>query len=69
MEFKKNPNFEKELMKEIKPKLAKMSKDFIKKFKCPVCGKSALIKSTANNRVEFDYCHEELKEIIENELK
>ena len=69
MKFKVNPNFEKDLMKELKPKLAKMSEDFIKKFKCPVCGKSPVIKSTANNRVEFNYCHEELKEIIEKELK
>lgn len=69
MKFKENPNFEKELMKEIKPKIAKKSEDFIKKFKCPVCGKSAFIKSTANNRIEFDYCHEELKEIIEKGLK
>jgi len=69
MTFKMNPNFEKDLMKEIKPKLAKMSEDYIKKFKCPVCGKSPLIKSTINDRVEFDCCHEELEAIIKKELK
>jgi predicted RNA-binding Zn-ribbon protein involved in translation (DUF1610 family) len=45
-----------------------MGIEFIKKIKCPICGKSAIFKSAEGKKIGFDYCHKELKELIEKKL-
>lgn len=66
-EFKKGlDDFIKNLEEEVVPQKAI---EEIQKIKCPICGKFATVKSYSKNGAEFNYCHNELKDRIEQELK
>ena len=64
-----NPDALKQILPAAQKEAQKMGADFIKKIKCPICGKSAVLKSAEVKRLGFDYCHVELKEAIERALK
>ena len=68
--FVPNPNFsDEEILSNAQKEAQKMSVDFIKEIKCPVCGKSAEIKSTEGKQISFDCCHIELEEAIKKALE
>ena len=61
MKIEINPDALEQVLPSAQKEAHKMGADFTKKIKCPVCGKSAILKSTQGTRLGFDYRHTELK--------
>jgi len=65
-----NPNFsDKEILSAAQKKGQKITANFINEIKCPVCGKSPVMKSAEGKQIGFDCCHIELEEAIKKELE